>query len=130
MVNYVLKMFENDRIFDLVSIECQVMENLYMEEVGDDDVVFEERYQLVFKEDKKVQKWLCNDSVGNNDMCYVLKKIYKIELGKLIEDVIMFFMFDLYLFDRVNNYFVYMNGLWQCLYCLYISGLELDISDI
>lgn len=128
-VNHVLKTSDSDRTFDGVSTECQVTENLHTEDVGDDDVVFEERHQPAPKDDKKAQKRPSTDSLGNNDGCYVPKKTYKTELGKLIEDATLP-MFDTHSSDRLNNHFAFTNGLRQRSYRSYTSGSESDISDI
>ena len=130
--NHALKPSDSDRTFDQehVSTEGHVTENLRTDGGGDnhEDVVFEERHQPAPKEDKKPQKRSRGDSLGTNDTCYVPKKTYKTELGKLIEDATLP-MFDTPA-DKMNNHFAFTNGLRQRSYRSYTSGSESDISDI
>lgn len=114
---------------DPVSTECQATENLHTDEGGEEDAVFEDRHQPAPKEEKKPQKRPSTESLGNNDTCYVPKKTYKTELGKLIEDATLP-MFDTHTSDRIHNHFAFTNGLRQRSYRSYTSGSESDISDL
>ena len=128
--NNVLKTSDSDRTLDHehVSTEGHVTENLRTDETEEDhdDVVFEDRHQQAPKEEKRPQKR--GRSEGSNDTCYVPKKTYKTELGKLIEDATLP-MFDTPS-DRMNNHFAFTNGLRQRSYRSYTSGSESDVGDI
>ena len=130
--NHGLKTTISDRTFenDHVSTEGQVTENFRTDEAGDDrdDLVFEERHQPPIKEDKRPQKRARIEALNSNDTSHAPRKTYKTELGKLIEDATLP-MFDTPS-DRLNNHFVFTNGLRQRSYRSYTSGSESDVSDI
>ena len=127
--NHVIKTSATaERTFEHVTTECSMTANLRTDEGRDEDAVFDEQSLLTSKDDKKPSKRSRKDSIASNDSCYVPKKTYKTELGKLIEDATLP-MFDTPS-DRVNNHFAFMNGLRQRSYRSYTSGSESDVNDV